>query len=890
MIKILSKSYSTKKPLQVYSLNVFTNENDNSHIGNKAFSLLRLFQYGFNIPDSIILDYSFFKYFIKHDIIPSELINKILKENLSENLAIRSSCSLEDSYDKSYAGSFKTTLNIPNKFDEIKKAIKECYTSLFKFQKNGSSLEDRGDNPERWMGVIIQSMITPKISGILFTCPPINPDESNYQIEYTSGYGDKLTGSYLSGNSIIVDKSSGKIVLQTGSLTLPLKIINRLWELSKKLDEKFFLPQDAEFVISNTSDDIYFVQTRPITAFNYTPEYVIKKENEKLKNIFEIGINNYGLPPIISHNNISELFPVAVPLGYSIFKYIFAGTELLRGAWNQGRIELGYAPISEMEQNKLFLTIGDQARMNLQIDALTYRLKDIPKDLYINNFLTYYSKIIRDDLEKANYPEFGLYIQYPDQEECVSLFGENGQSIYNYYSCFNDEILNQKIPAILESVPDVLIKNESFYNKDVCNYNDENKTNMLFTRYEDGFLKISKSIELTRLLDAHNKYLDYLRTYLGVEYVKIARIAFLSSYIVKKILSKLVNGFSDLFFDLDEKIQAGGDIGKVNQYFNILLVNENFSDEYKYSKLADYLNVTEIDSTNLTKFRQVFGHLGSFEMSQLRIDEYDDNFLLNLLNDKRNNYFANNKNGGLEWLLHFKEKLEKLKLYSFEEFKNFSSWLQNAKIFLMLRETYKCELLKIIYLIRMIVKEIAGRKNFGDLIYYLHYDELERLIEQPSEYRYIAIKRKAYFEACRNIEVNKFILQESLSNITIKKVSFEEGRGIYETVNGTTIYHGEAEGICLIARNSSEYYAKLIKYRKDGIKNIIGVFSGLEPGYFNLRELKGIVTEHGGFLAHAGTIARENKIPYISDIDIESFQDGQYIVFDTSNNQIIYRQ
>lgn len=248
MIKIFSKSISSDKTLKIYSLKAF-NKTQNTPIGNKANSLLKLFHYGFDIPDSIILDYSFFTYFKKNEKIPSQLIHSILIENLSEQLAIRSSCSLEDNYKESYAGSFRTKLNVPNEYSEVQEAIEECYHCLTEFEKNNGSNEDQKKYLKIWMGVIIQSMITPKISGILFTCPSVNPDENHYQVEYCSGYGDQLTGSYLTGNSIILDKKTGKIVQQRGNTSISEKEQYYLWKFSKEIEEKFDFPQDAEFVI-----------------------------------------------------------------------------------------------------------------------------------------------------------------------------------------------------------------------------------------------------------------------------------------------------------------------------------------------------------------------------------------------------------------------------------------------------------------------------------------------------------------------------------------------------------------------------------------------------------------------------------------------------------------
>ena len=74
------------------------------------------------------------------------------------------------------------------------------------------------------------------------------------------------------------------------------------------------------------------------------------------------------------------------------------------------------------------------------------------------------------------------------------------------------------------------------------------------------------------------------------------------------------------------------------------------------------------------------------------------------------------------------------------------------------------------------------------------------------------------------------------------------------------------------------------------IENIIGVFKGVELSYFNISALVGFTTENGSFLSHAATIAREFRLPYISDIRFDQFLDDDYLILDTENEQVIIRR
>jgi len=466
-LKIYTKSISSKETIKIYSQNPFKDSANTLSIGNKAQSLLKLHRLGYCIPNSVILDYSFFNEYQKHHTISSELITQVIDENLGNTIAVRSSCNLEDSVSQSFAGAFKTSLNVSNSFKELEIALIECYKSIDNPRVLEILKRRKIDRNSLQMAIIIQSMIEAKISGIIFTVPPLNPTETSYRIEYCSGSGDRLTGGQVTGNSIILDKHSGKIIQQEGNLFLSKSQIDHLWHEASQLEKDFRFPQDVEFVISQTNHEPFLVQSRPITAFTYTPEYVIPNENEKIKEIFEADYQTYGEFPILSHNNISELFPTAIPLGYSIFKTIFAGTRFKKGAIAKGRGKLGYASISKAEQTRLFLTVGNQARVNLLMDALTFHLKGIDKKIYLNKLVRYYLEIMRNDFEKANYPEFEVYLQSPSQEECEKFFRAEGLKYYKVYATFFEKLQTEKAPAILGAIEATLERNDAFYEREL---------------------------------------------------------------------------------------------------------------------------------------------------------------------------------------------------------------------------------------------------------------------------------------------------------------------------------------------------------------------------------------------------------------------------------------
>lgn len=856
--------------LRFYNLTDLGRKKSFNTLGNKANSQIKLFHLGYNIPPSIFLDYNCFAYFENHGALPLWFLEKIITTQLGDHLAIRSSSNFEDSKSKSYAGFFKTILNVSNNYKEVAEAITACYQPLLSFKNVSSNDSAKIDRSSLRMGIIIQSMIPGKFSGVLFTESPQNPPNKSYRIEYTWGLGDKITSSTVTGHSITLDKKSGKIIQQNGSLLLTRDNIHALWKSAANIEKKFDFPQDVEFVIANENDKLFLLQTRPITAFSYTPEYVLQTETRNIQNLFTDYFRKYGEFPVLSNSNIAELFPDPKPLGFSIFRSVFVGKKGAAGAINTGRLSLGYAPISETERADFFLIIGNQARMNLFIDALTFRLQGMNPDLYLRNAAKSFMQEMRENTEKANYPEGEVYIQAPTLDECETYFGILGAEQFKLYQAFLETLQNEKIPQFLESITPALNNHHKYYRQELS--------------LLASVLKHMKQREIIKKLQ---EYVDYMRKNICVDYVIIARIAFLAAYLVKKELKEIFHHAPSVFFSADEIGNLKTEANFIDKLLNDCITTQKCPKRFKKPDSYDFIKLNSDGSIKLAQFLKEFGHVGSLDIQQPRLGEMSNKMLHDLLRVQKHDSTTREevKPANVAELYH--------KYYDHNpgKAKKFQQWVSYASIFMALREKGKFEFLKILYLIKKLVVEIKTRTELDELIYYLDLDELINLDTGNSpNYRLRAMQKKAYYEAGARLRVKNVIKdlnEENLSKPTIVPATSDRN---YKQVNGNTIHFGDAEGVCLIARDPQEYYKKLLDYREKGIKYIIGIFKGVELAYGNLAELSGMITENGGYLAHAATIAREYNIPYISEVPIEYFRDGYYIILDTNNHKVVYRE
>lgn len=236
-------------------------------------------------------------------IVIPENINEQIAHHLSrlgENdaYAVRSSATAEDLPTASFAGQQDTYLNIIGK-TAIRKHISKCWASLFTERAIIYRLQNGFDHRKVHMSVLIQKMVFPQVSGILFTADPVTSNRKLLSIDASFGLGEALVSglvnadSYKVYNGKIIDKkiSAKKLAiyaLEDGGTkeqeiepesqckqALTDEQILQLERVGRKIEEHFGSPQDIEWcLIDDTSDSyrMYVVQSRPITTLFPIPE------------------------------------------------------------------------------------------------------------------------------------------------------------------------------------------------------------------------------------------------------------------------------------------------------------------------------------------------------------------------------------------------------------------------------------------------------------------------------------------------------------------------------------------------------------------------------------------------------------------------------------------
>jgi phosphohistidine swiveling domain-containing protein len=277
-------------------------------VGGKAFFLSELYQAGVPVPSGIILR-------LCPDAAPAwqEVVGWWKREG-NPPVAVRSSAADEDSSDLSFAGQYKTFLNIRTE-EGLKDAVSQCFASIG--AANGSAyrerLQDQTVDQTAAMNVVIQKMVDPLAAGVYFTADPTSP-ETGWLIEWVDGLGDTLVSGERTPGRVRRDSASDSAVAH-----VLLPVIERIERLLQ-------FPVDVEWAIDREGQP-WILQARPITMQSSGD----KRSHATAREIARLATRNRAATSWDGHA-FAEWPGVPSELSFSIWARAFSSRGALGGA------------------------------------------------------------------------------------------------------------------------------------------------------------------------------------------------------------------------------------------------------------------------------------------------------------------------------------------------------------------------------------------------------------------------------------------------------------------------------------------------------------------------------------------------------------------------------
>ncbi len=206
--------------------------------------------------------------------------------------AVRSSATAEDLSGASFAGQQDTFLNVQGKANLLYN-IKKCWASLFSDRAIVYRNQKGFPHDKVKLAVVVQRMIFPDVSGIMFTADPVTGNRKIVSIDASFGLGEALVSGLVSADlyqvksdkvihrqiarkevEIRANRSGGTLSeeIEEERKTAPSLSEENALQLAgigRRIQEHFGSPQDIEWGL--VEGQIFILQSRPITTLYPLP-------------------------------------------------------------------------------------------------------------------------------------------------------------------------------------------------------------------------------------------------------------------------------------------------------------------------------------------------------------------------------------------------------------------------------------------------------------------------------------------------------------------------------------------------------------------------------------------------------------------------------------------
>jgi phosphoenolpyruvate synthase/pyruvate phosphate dikinase len=761
-----------------------------------------------------------------------QIVNIVSKLGEENAYAVRSSATAEDLPSASFAGQQDTYLNIVGN-EEIIVHVRKCWASLFTDRAVIYRVQNGFDHRKVYLAVVVQKMIFPKASGVLFTADPVTANRTGLSIDASFGLGEALVSGLVNADNYKV--RSGKIVgknisakklavyaVKNGGTkeqevepelqnmqTLTDEQILQLERIGRKIEKHFAAPQDIEWCLANNT--FYVVQSRPITTL-----YPIPEANDEVNHVYvSVGHQQMMTDPM-------------KPLGISVWTAT-AGRQMY------------YAG------GRLFVDVADDLASPAKRDILV-------------NVLGKSDPLIRDALMTILERDGFIQSLPADTPETTSGKSSEGRPHLNF------QTLNEYDPSIV----DELIRRDETSIKELKQNIQAKSGPALIDFILEDIQQLRKNLSdpqsfgvFMTAINASSWINDKMKEWLGEQNAADIISQAAPNNITSKMGLKLL--------DVADVIRPYPEVTRYLQRAE----DDNFLDE------LDKLTGGKEACTAINKYLEKYGMrcAGEIDITRPRWSEKPRMLVPMILGNIKNFDYGESKRrfeqGQEEALKKEQELLNRLKQLPDGEQKatetkrmidlvrNFIGYREYPKYGIVNRYfIYKQALLKETE--RLIYSNVIQEKND---IFYLSLEELREVLHTNKLNKQVINKRKDEYKLYEKLVPPRVMTSDG--EIIAGKYKRENIPG--EAIAGLPVSSGVIEGRARVILNMDD--ANL----EDGD---ILVTKFTDPSWTPLFiSIKGLVTEVGGLMTHGAVIAREYGLPAVVGVENATtlITDGQRI-------------
>ncbi|MEE4175941.1 MAG: PEP/pyruvate-binding domain-containing protein [Bacteroides sp.] len=263
-----------------------------AEIGNKARSIQALQRKKFRVPKTFVVLPDARDAF---QVSPDKTLER-LKISIEAILdpcklyAIRSSANLEDQEDHSFAGQFKTLLNVQGP-ERIMDAVREVWFSADQSAESAYARAVHKVDERISMAVIIQEMVEPEWSGVAFSINPVN-GRREVVVEAVKGLGDSLVQDGKSPYRFVYAQGNWENSGEEGGPDFAIlnELIGDIGKLNKKGNRKI----DLEWAYDR--DGLIYLQLRSVTVSRFPTVYSNHMSREMLPGLIKPLVWSVNIP------------------------------------------------------------------------------------------------------------------------------------------------------------------------------------------------------------------------------------------------------------------------------------------------------------------------------------------------------------------------------------------------------------------------------------------------------------------------------------------------------------------------------------------------------------------------------------------------------------------